>query len=131
MTIHLPEHVESSIREAVVSGRFASMDDAMTEAANLLLQKLKQAPAAAGKPAASEATAQAHKPIWEEIEEITASVPDEEFLKLPVDAPSTTTITFMAHRSGTRHNEANICRRDVSGSPRPTAGTNGMAKLSV
>lgn len=85
MTIHLPENVESSIREVVLSGQFASIDDAMTEAANLLLQKLNQAPAAAGKPAASEAAATAHKPIWEEIEEITASVPDEEFLKLPVD----------------------------------------------
>lgn len=25
------------------------------------------------------------KPIWEEIEDITAAVPDEEFLKLPAD----------------------------------------------
>jgi len=29
--------------------------------------------------------ASAHKPIWEEIEELTANIPDEEFLKLPVD----------------------------------------------
>jgi len=53
MTIHLPKDVESSIREAVVSGRFASMDDAMTEAAKLLLQKLNQAKApAVARPAA-------------------------------------------------------------------------------
>ncbi len=32
-----------------------------------------------------ETSASQHKPIWEEIEEITASVPDEEFEKLPVD----------------------------------------------
>ena len=85
MTIQLPKNVESSIREMVMSGHFASMDDAMIEAANLLLQKLKQAPAAAGKPATSEATAPAHKPIWEEFEEIAASIPDEEWAKLPVD----------------------------------------------
>jgi hypothetical protein len=26
-----------------------------------------------------------HRPIWDEIEEITAGIPDEEFLKLPAD----------------------------------------------
>jgi Arc/MetJ-type ribon-helix-helix transcriptional regulator len=42
MTIHLPPHIESSIQAAVQSGHFASVDDAMTEAASLLLQRLKQ-----------------------------------------------------------------------------------------
>ena len=42
MTIHLPEDLESSLRAAVHSGRFASVDDAMAEATRLLLQKLKQ-----------------------------------------------------------------------------------------
>ena len=41
MTIHLPEHLESSLRAAVHNGRFASVDDAMAEATRLLLQKLK------------------------------------------------------------------------------------------
>jgi Arc/MetJ-type ribon-helix-helix transcriptional regulator len=40
MTIHLPPHIERSIQAAVHSGHFASVDDAMTEAASLLLQKL-------------------------------------------------------------------------------------------
>jgi Arc/MetJ-type ribon-helix-helix transcriptional regulator len=40
MTIHLPPVIESSIQAAVHSGHFASVDDAMTEAASLLLQKL-------------------------------------------------------------------------------------------
>jgi Arc/MetJ-type ribon-helix-helix transcriptional regulator len=44
MTIHLPKDVESSINEAVLSGRFASVDEAMTKAAQLLLQELKQEP---------------------------------------------------------------------------------------
>ena len=43
MTIHLPENLESSIREAVYSGQFASVDDAMAEAARLLLKKYKPA----------------------------------------------------------------------------------------
>lgn len=43
MTIHLPENLESSILEAVHSGQFASVDDAMAEAARLLLKKYKPA----------------------------------------------------------------------------------------
>ena len=42
MTIHLPEKLESSIREAVHSGQFTS--SAMAEAARLLLQQIKQHP---------------------------------------------------------------------------------------
>ena len=42
MTIHLPEEIESSIQAAVHSGRFASLDEAMTEAASLLVQRLNQ-----------------------------------------------------------------------------------------
>ena len=87
MTIHLPENLESSILAAVHSGRYASLDDAMAEAASLLVQRLKQEETQAKQPAASQIeTAPAHKPIWEEIEELTANIPDEEFLKLPVDS---------------------------------------------
>jgi Arc/MetJ-type ribon-helix-helix transcriptional regulator len=85
MTIHLPPELESSIQATVHSGHFASVDDARTEAANLLLQKLNQAPAAASKPLASEAAAPAYKPIWERIQDMTADVPDEEWDKLPTD----------------------------------------------
>ncbi len=86
MTIHLPENLESSILAAVHSGRYASLDDAMAEAASLLVQRLKQEEIQAKQPAASQIeTAPAYKPIWEEIEELTANIPDEEFLKLPVD----------------------------------------------
>ena len=41
MTIHLPNDLESSIQAAVHSGRFASVDDAMAEAARLLLRKIE------------------------------------------------------------------------------------------
>jgi Arc/MetJ-type ribon-helix-helix transcriptional regulator len=64
MTIHLPPDIESSIQAAVHSGHFASLDAAMTEAASLLLQRLKQ------PPAASPVAAATHKPIWEEILEL-------------------------------------------------------------
>ena len=42
MTIHLPQDVERSIEAAVHSGRFASVDDAMTEAARRLLRDIAQ-----------------------------------------------------------------------------------------
>jgi Arc/MetJ-type ribon-helix-helix transcriptional regulator len=42
MTIRLPKELESSIEAAVHSGHFASVDDAMAEAARLLLRNLKQ-----------------------------------------------------------------------------------------
>ncbi len=41
MTIRLPQDVESSLQAAVQSGHFASIDEAMTEAARLLLRELK------------------------------------------------------------------------------------------
>jgi Arc/MetJ-type ribon-helix-helix transcriptional regulator len=44
MTIHLPENLESSICEAVRNGQFPSVDEAMAEAARLLLQQIKQHP---------------------------------------------------------------------------------------
>jgi Arc/MetJ-type ribon-helix-helix transcriptional regulator len=43
MTIHLPKEVESSIRKAVQCGQFASIDEAMTQAARLLLKQAKRA----------------------------------------------------------------------------------------
>ena len=42
MTIHLPNDLESSIEAVVQHGRFASVDDAMAEAARLLLRQVNQ-----------------------------------------------------------------------------------------
>ncbi|MGO9600779.1 MAG: type II toxin-antitoxin system ParD family antitoxin [Isosphaeraceae bacterium] len=54
MTIHLPSDLESSIHAAVQGGRFASIDDAMAEAARLLLRtitlELKSAPTKTAAP---------------------------------------------------------------------------------
>lgn len=40
MTIHLPQDLESSLRAAVHSGHFTSVDEAIAEAARLLLREL-------------------------------------------------------------------------------------------
>ena len=42
MTIHLPKELESNLLAAVHSGRYASLDDAMTEAARLLIRQITQ-----------------------------------------------------------------------------------------
>jgi Arc/MetJ-type ribon-helix-helix transcriptional regulator len=44
MTIHLPKELESSIEAVVQGGHFATVDDAMAEAARLLLRDLKHRP---------------------------------------------------------------------------------------
>jgi Arc/MetJ-type ribon-helix-helix transcriptional regulator len=86
MTIHLPEDLERSIHAEVDSGHFASVDDAIAEAWRAYQIRRDRGSTGRDEPAPSEAAAAlAHKPIWEEIEEIIADVPDEEFNKLPVD----------------------------------------------
>lgn len=42
MTIHLPTDLASRVEAAVQSGQFASVDDAMTEAARLLLREMER-----------------------------------------------------------------------------------------
>jgi Arc/MetJ-type ribon-helix-helix transcriptional regulator len=85
MTIHLPKDVESSINAEVMSGHFASADDAIAAAWRAYLES-RQGQSPAGKPAPSkEAAAPARKPIWERIQDMTADVPDEEWDKLPTD----------------------------------------------
>jgi len=74
MTIHLPNDLETSIQSAVQSGRFASVDDAMAEAARLLLRAITKEP----KPSPTRTAAPADPllGIWrdapEEIDEIVA-----------------------------------------------------------
>ena len=77
MTIHLPDDLSDSILAAVRNGRFASADDVVAEAVRNYLGVRRPDPTAAEIAAA--------RPIWEEIAEITASIPDEEWAKLPVD----------------------------------------------
>jgi Arc/MetJ-type ribon-helix-helix transcriptional regulator len=84
MTIHLPTNLESSILAAVHNGRYATLDDAMAEAASLLVERLKQEQAQ-GNPSAAGQASQAHKPIWEVFQEISAGVPKEVWESLPAD----------------------------------------------
>ena|SRR5271157_4303816 len=79
MIIHLPENLENSILAAVRGGRYATVDEAMTEAAWLLVERLNQEQAGANQPACT------LKPIWDEFAEIDAAIPDEEWAKLPSD----------------------------------------------
>ena len=85
MTIQLPENLESSIREAVHSGQFPSIDDAMAEAARLLLSQLKQRPVAPPPTGGEKPAVAPHKPIWEEIQELTAGISDEVWDNLSTD----------------------------------------------
>ncbi len=86
MTIRLPPRLENPILAAVHNGRYASLDDAMTEAASMLVQRLELEQAAAKPPATNQAEAvPAYKPIWEVADDLRKSVPPEEFAKLPKD----------------------------------------------
>ena len=74
MTIHLPKDVESSIEAAVQRRRFASVDDAMTEAARLLLRQFVRDPGPA--PAEADAAPAPLLGVWrdcaEKLDEIVA-----------------------------------------------------------
>jgi len=132
MTIHLPEPLESSILAAVHSGQFESVDDAMAEAARLLLRQIKQGQEAVSpQPATTqEPPANAFKPIWEEIQEITAGIPDEEFLKLPVDgAEQHDHCIYGTPKRPPSQLDEYLLMQSI-GSPQPTAKTNGMLKSS-
>jgi Arc/MetJ-type ribon-helix-helix transcriptional regulator len=77
MTIHLPDDLSDYILAAVQKGRFASADDVVAEAVRNYLGVRRPDPTPEEIAAA--------RPIWEEIAEIAASVPEEEWAKLPVD----------------------------------------------
>jgi Arc/MetJ-type ribon-helix-helix transcriptional regulator len=69
----------SSIRQEVLNGHFASEDDLVAAAVRDYLQR-RQQQAPQQQPAP-----EAHKPIWEVVEELRKNVPPEEFSKLPRD----------------------------------------------
>jgi hypothetical protein len=103
MTIQLPENLESSILAAVWGGRYATVDEAMTDAARLFVERLNQEQAGAIQPACT------HKPIWEEFAEIAAGVPDEEWAKLPSDRAEQHDHYILARPSVLHRNEAHLC----------------------
>jgi len=113
MTIQLPENLESSIREAVHSGQFPSIDDAMAEAARLLLSQLKQQPVTPPPTVGEKPAVAPHKPIWEEIQELTAGIPDEVWDKLPTDLSEQHDHSTSTARRSNRSNEACLRRFPV------------------
>ncbi len=76
MTISLPNDLESRLRAAVDSGRFASVDDAMAEAARLLLGELDRGPQAQPSAEAGDPDADPLRGLWrdcaDEMDEIVA-----------------------------------------------------------
>jgi Arc/MetJ-type ribon-helix-helix transcriptional regulator len=84
MQINLAENLERSLLVEVQSGHFASVDDAIAEAVRLLLRTTSDE-VGADLPGGDDSTAPGPKPIWEVFEEISASIPDEEWAKLPND----------------------------------------------
>jgi Arc/MetJ-type ribon-helix-helix transcriptional regulator len=85
MTINLPENLESSIREAVQSGQFASVDEAVAEAVRLLLRQRREAgphrPDEADNPAAP-----SPEPAWKRVLQNMDAVPDDVFDRIPADS---------------------------------------------
>jgi Arc/MetJ-type ribon-helix-helix transcriptional regulator len=83
MTIHLPEDLAGSIRAEVLSGHFASEDDMVAAAVRDYLRRQQQVSPPADR---QEPSAPARKPIWQEFEEIAASIPQEVWDKMPADS---------------------------------------------
>ena len=80
MTARLPESIERSVNEAMRSDLLPSVDDALAAAWIAFHSPPGDQPTSHQEP-----LTQVVKPIREEILELTADVPDEEFLKLPAD----------------------------------------------
>lgn len=79
MAIQLPEKLASTIREAVRRGRYASLDEAMVEAGELLVERLNPEQTGTKPPTATHPDdALASKPIWEIAAEIRGLIPAEE-----------------------------------------------------
>ena len=85
MNVHISEHWQRFIQHEIQSGRFASADQMIDEALRLLKEH-DQAPVGSTPKADTAAGATAtQKPIWEIAADLRASIPEEEWAKLPVD----------------------------------------------
>ena len=75
MMIHLPPELSSRVEAAVRSGQFASVDDAMAEAARLLLREMERTALAApptGKTSAVVGSIGAMRDAADELDEIVS-----------------------------------------------------------
>jgi Arc/MetJ-type ribon-helix-helix transcriptional regulator len=83
MTIHLPPDVENSINAQVLSGLFASPDDALAEAWREFIERRQAQPS---PPSTRPAEVQGDKPIWEKFADIAATMPKETWDNIPADS---------------------------------------------
>jgi Arc/MetJ-type ribon-helix-helix transcriptional regulator len=70
MTVHLPPWLENPLLAAVHNGRYASLDEAMAEAASLLLERLEQDRSQPSEKANQAQDGPAHKPIWDVVDDL-------------------------------------------------------------
>jgi Arc/MetJ-type ribon-helix-helix transcriptional regulator len=82
MTIQLPKDLEESIEAAVHRGHFTSVDDAVAQAARLLLEQVADSELQT-KPS-TDAVA-GRKPDWEQIQERTVSISPEQWEEAAAD----------------------------------------------
>ncbi len=83
MIINLPKELESSVRAAVISGQFMSEDAMVAVAVTEYLERQlmpREHPTGDQVP-----SRQPPKTLLETIEEMTATVPESEWKRLPVD----------------------------------------------
>ncbi len=85
MTIHLPEALESFLHARVSRGAYPSIDEAVADAVRRLMRDVAATEPGEGLSAPETGTSPAHKPIWEEFEEISRTIPPEVWDDLPTD----------------------------------------------
>jgi len=81
MTIHLPNDLELSLEAVVNSGRFASLDDAMAEAARRLLRELGPMEKGLALANTDDSHADRHRRVHQHADDLQES-PDEWVLRL-------------------------------------------------
>ncbi|HLN33190.1 MAG TPA: hypothetical protein VK395_36000 [Gemmataceae bacterium] len=79
MTIHLPEDLERFVQAKVQSGRFASEDDAISEAVRLLRLAEDRTGAKVGGETSSA------EPAWQRLVKAVGTIPDAVFDRIPAD----------------------------------------------
>src|SRR6266446_4963827 len=85
MTIHLPEELERYVQAKVLSGHFASEDEAISAAVRLLRQTEATHQQSNIVPAATVARSSMHEPTWQRVVDEVKAIPDQLFECIPSD----------------------------------------------
>src|SRR5947209_10450414 len=86
MTVHLPDELERYLRGQIANGRFASAEEAISEAVRLLRQAEPARLSAPGEPAQQDNATAAPDPAWRRVLEVMQDLPDEVFDQIPADS---------------------------------------------